>query len=109
MIEARIHDDSIGRLQVETETTGPSGEDEDLDVRVLGVELRDVPSTVLGLRATIKTEIPPALEILHDITTIIYSFSSPLLPNAILHNPYLAYAFLCLCLVASHDQSLLAN
>ena len=70
MIEARVHDDRIGRLQVETETTSPRRQDEDLDIRVLGVELRDVPGTVLGLRATIETEVLPVhhlQEVLHDV------------------------------------------
>ena len=64
------HDNRIGSLQVETQTTSSCREDEDFDFRVLRIEVLHVQCTFLGLRATIETEIFPAHdleEILHDI------------------------------------------
>ena len=65
-----VHDDSISSLQVETKTTGPSGEDEDLVLRVRGIEEGDVARTIFSLRTTIETEVLPAhhlQKVLHDI------------------------------------------
>ena len=67
---ANSHDNSVRSLQVETKTTRACRQDEDLVLRVGSVEESDVPSTVLGLRATIETEVLPAhhlQEVLHDV------------------------------------------
>lgn len=51
-----IHDDRIGSLQVETETSCSSREDEDLVRRIGLVELRDEVRSVVRLGRTIESK-----------------------------------------------------
>lgn len=50
------HDDGIGSLQVETETSSSSGKDEDLVGRVGGVKLGDEICSVVGLGGSIESK-----------------------------------------------------
>ena len=56
-------DDGVGGLEVEPETTGARGEDEDLVGRVLGVEECDGRGALLGLGASVETQVKAMLNI----------------------------------------------
>ena len=65
-----LHNDGVGSLQVETETSCTRGKDEDLDWGVLSVEGCDIRCSLFGLGTTIESEVLPVLrleEIFHDV------------------------------------------
>ena len=65
-----VHDDSIGSLQIKTETTSPGGQDKDRVFRIRSIEHLDVASTFLRFRTTIQPEILPThhfQKIFHDV------------------------------------------
>lgn len=68
--QGHTHDNHIGSLEVQTETTCSGRQDEDLVLRILVVEHGDVARTILCLGATIQTQILPTAhlqEVFHDV------------------------------------------
>jgi hypothetical protein len=64
------NDDSIGSLQVQTETTCTRGENEDPNVGVLRIEHLHMPGTFVSLCATVEAQVLPAHhleEIFHNV------------------------------------------